>query len=165
MAARLAVRYPQCKSAVYPPSLEAACRIARRRPLNLTTFRVTAATGARPIAPKSDEQRPHFEIRRVHLPAAGVVIILDVALNQQDSSAATPQVSCLAKHPNGTVVASAPGSMNASIHVWSAESSEVEPITEITLGRRSKGVQALDFSPDGKLLCCVDRDNHHTVTM
>ena len=167
MAARLAVRYPQCKSAVYPPSLEAASSYRLKASLELDHIQGYSGDWGRDPSHQSRMNNALIlKSGEFIFPAAGVVIILDVALNQQRFFRGhSDEVSCLAKHPNGTVVASAPGSMNASIHVWSAESSEVEPITEITLGRRSKGVQALDFSPDGKLLCCVDRDNHHTVTM
>jgi len=101
---------------------------------------------------------------------AGLVIIYDKESHSQTFfTGHDEEVSAVAVHPNGVLIASGQSGRNPPIYVWDS-SERVEgqkPLPEeahkATLNSHEQRICSLDFSHDGKLLVSVGGDDHHTA--
>ena len=123
-------------------------------------------------------------------PAAAVGVVLDLASNEQRLMAGrhTNDITCLAMHPDGDIVATGEAGSAPSIIVWRAsavprpgeshiqdpKSTPVEGVPTpdeggvlVTLrgGVHTDGIRALAFAPSGAYLASVGSDAGHTVAL
>ena len=91
---------------------------------------------------------------------AAVVILYDAGSHtQRHYFGHTDDIISVAAHPGGTVAASGEVGNYSPIRVWSTETLETFHVLD---GHR-KGVNALDFLADERLLASVSADDQRTV--
>ena len=74
----------------------------------------------------------------------------------------TDDVLTVAMHPDGVHIATGQIGKDPAIHVWS--STNMEPVATLR-GVVKRAVAALQFSPDGKFLAAVGRDEYNSVSI
>jgi microtubule-associated protein-like 6 len=102
--------------------------------------------------------------------AASVGIVMDTSSGRQKFFGAgnvrevkghSDDITALAIHPNGTLVATGEVGRNPKIIVWSTAT--MEPEAEFRQGNGSRAVTSLAFNRDGTLLVSTALDNEHKV--
>jgi microtubule-associated protein-like 6 len=94
--------------------------------------------------------------------AAGVGIVYDPPSHKQDFFRAhIDDITACAFSPDGKTIATGEVGPNPSIYLWDGIS--MQQIKQLK-GKLKKGIQALAFSPSGKVLagCAID-DNHYVA--
>jgi microtubule-associated protein-like 6 len=71
-------------------------------------------------------------------------------------------ITCLAVHPNGKHVATVDCEDNSNLLVWNSTDHSIQYAEKIL---KSHGASDVVFSLDGKLVCVVSTDIHHTVSV
>ena len=115
--------------------------------------------------------------------SSAVVIIYDPGSHTQRFFLAhDDDVTSLAVHPNGVVVATGQVGKKPPICIWDSGAAPWEntippedgeeaptypspPEQLCNLELHLRGIKSLEFSPDGKLLCSVGEDDYHTVAI
>ena len=175
------VRYPQCRSAVYPPStvddgtgVSADELVDTSQPsAGLVLDHVYAYSG--------DSSRHSTSIRgknimfldnnRIIYPAAALVIIMEVgSQNQSFFSGHTEDVTCITVHPDRTIAASGQLGKDGRVLIW--DSSAIEPgareysaAVELLMLGGTRGVCGLNFSGDGRFLVALGMDESHSMVI
>jgi len=165
-AANSVVRYAESRSAVYEPSNFEPSGVALNVPPSTLTlehvhgFSGKVSTNTNVLYLKSGE---------CVFPASAAVVIMDTDTNTQRFFLEhDDDVMALAVHPKLDIVASGQLSRKAFVLVYDVTLSNPEGITfinELSLGNNTRGVKALDFSPDGEMLLSIACDPYHTVTI
>ena len=113
------------------------------------------------LSGKSDSAEETAEATQIVFPSASLGVVYDVvARRQKFYQGHDAEVSCVAVHHTGTIVATA--DMNSNIHVWKVPSMTCVLIIK---GLLKDGVQHLAFSPAGDRLVALHFDADSTVTL
>ena len=101
------------------------------------------------------------ETQRVAYPTATLGIIYDMKTKEQSFYPGhSEEITCLALHPKGLIVAT--GDIASNIHIWNASTMSCLCVIK---GIISHGVQRLSFSPSGDRLASVGLDPDHTIAL
>ena len=96
-------------------------------------------------------------------PVAAVAVVRDVAGNRQRFFREhTDDITCLAVHPTGTVVATGQMGADPCVFVWDAVTGRV--LRKLG-GFHRRAVTALAFSADGNYLATTGQDDQHSVAL
>lgn len=177
MYERALVRYPQCRSNVFAPSVfdgEVASLSdlqAPRSSLELDfvygcrSGATTSLSSSHPAAPNASTNNSAFYLSTGEImwfTAALVVLYKKESNTQRHFREHTNEVTCVAVHPNQRIVASGQAGRSAFLLVWN--------VNDKPLGKRFaclKGhqvaVRSISFSHDGKLLASLGGDMYNTI--
>ena len=101
------------------------------------------------------------ETQRVAYPTAALGVIYDMKTREQSFYPGhSEEITCLALHPKGIIVAT--GDIASNIHIWNAVTMSCQCVIK---GIISNGVQRLAFSPSGDRIVSVGLDADHTVAI
>jgi hypothetical protein len=101
------------------------------------------------------------DTQRVVYPTAALGIIYDMKTKEQSFyQGHSEEVTCLALHPNGLLVAT--GDSDSNIHIWSVTTMTSQCIIK---AMAPHGVQHLAFSPTGDFITSVGLDPDHTIAI
>jgi WD40 repeat protein len=149
------IRYPYCRSLVYPPS--EACTASLGPPSNTLSLKHIHGYNNDEKS-CSGKNVLYVNNRRIIFPAAHTVVLMDTETSEQGFyTGHTGKVSSLCLHPTGGIVAS--GQVSGLILVWDLnalrlKTSRTEPLMKLNEGG-TEAVQCLSFSSDGKLLVAL----------
>lgn len=101
------------------------------------------------------------DTQRVAYSAATLGIIYDMKTNEQlFYQGHSYEISCMALHPAGTMIAT--GDVASNIHIWKVSTMTCQCIIK---GMGTHGVQHLAFSPSGDRIASVGYDPDHTMAV
>lgn len=179
------VQYPPCRSVVYPSGQDIA--LGRHRHL-LTPTKLNL----RHIFGYDGDINRHGGITKgknvvwlrktskIAYPAASMVVVCDLSLNNQQSffTGHTDDVVALCQHPTQPLIASSQvgvgliliwnyerlaNATHANPHLQQAVSIERPDYPEIVLPNTVRGVSCVDFSPDGRFLLACSMEEIRSV--
>lgn len=101
------------------------------------------------------------DTKKVVYTSAALGIVYDMVSREQTFyQGHKHELSCIALHPSGQIVAT--GDVKSNIHLWNATTMTCVAIIK---GMVQSGVQHLKFSPSGDRIATVGLDPDHTVTI
>ena len=101
------------------------------------------------------------DTQRVAYPAATLGIVYDMKTNEQlFYQGHSYEISCMALHPTGTMIAT--GDTASNIHIWKVSTMTCQCIIK---GMGTHGIQHLAFSPSGDRIASVGYDPDHTMAL
>ena len=101
------------------------------------------------------------DTQRVAYPAATLGIVYDMKTNEQEFyQGHSDEISCMALHPTGTIIATA--DTNSYIHIWKVSTMACQCIIK---GISTHGIQHLAFSPSGERIASIGCDPDHTIAI
>lgn len=181
------IHYPQCRSMVYGPSQPQHCPTSHSATLALRhVYGYSGDPTSRGNALRG-KNICWVNNNKIVFPAAAVVIVMDLTLQQKQEDAAnqlkpagdrcccqsfftghTDDVMCLAVHPGGDYVASGQMGRDSHILIWSTRElhsgvNTKATAVELKLPSGVRGVSGVDFSGDGRYLLAVGVDESHCL--
>lgn len=103
----------------------------------------------------------YADAQRVAYPAASLGIVYDMQTNEQVFyQGHSEEISCMALHPTGTIIAT--GDVASNIHIWKVSTMTCQCIIK---GISTHGIQHLAFSPSGDRIASVGYDPDHTMAI
>ncbi|KAK1941614.1 Echinoderm microtubule-associated protein-like 3 [Phytophthora citrophthora] len=177
MYERALVRYPQCRSNVFAPSVfdgEIASTSdlqAPRASLELDfvygcrSGATTSLSSSHPAAPNASTNNSAFYLSTGEImwfTAALVVLYKKENNTARYFREHTNEVTCAAVHPNQRIVASGQAGRSAFLLVWNVND---EPLGKrfACLNGHQVAVRSISFSHDGKLLASLGGDMYNTI--
>jgi len=175
------VTYPQCRSAVYPPTaVEDGTGISADELVDSTA--PSAALALNHVYAYSGDAARHggsikgknimfLDRNRIIYPAAALVILMDIETQAQGFfSGHTEDVTCITVHPDRTICASGQIGKDGRVLIWDSSAiadgaREYNPAVELLIMGGTRGVSGLNFSGDGRFLVAVGMDENHTMTV
>lgn len=173
------MRYPQCRSIVYPPSNYSEQRYQTDAPK--TRLRLQHVHGydgdySRHADASAIRGKNVIVLKNniMMFPAAALVVIMDTtSLRQSFFSGHSEEVTCLEAHGDGVTVASGQIGKTGKILVWNSSTllsssdsySENCMITELYMQEEVRGVYGLSFSGDGRFLVALGLEDTHIMTV
>lgn len=160
------MQYPQCRSKVYGPSFS----VDAPDPLpgaKLALHHVYGYDGDlnRHGSAVRGKNVLWVDARRVIYPAAAVVVVQEVSGDRRQGffCGHSDDVTCVAVHPQRTVAASGQMGKDASVLVWDVSKikrgmSSNRTVAKLKPPTAVRGITAVDFSGDGRLLLGVGLD-------
>ncbi|KAG3183299.1 hypothetical protein PC128_g14237 [Phytophthora cactorum] len=183
MYERALVRYPQCRSNVFAPSLydcEESCKLSSdtsaalqlpRASLELEfvygcrTGATTSLSSSHPAAPNASTNNSAFYLATGEImwfTATLVVLYKKETNSQRYFREHTNEVTSVAVHPNQRIVASGQAGRSAFLLVWNAHDKPLGKRFACLKGHQVV-VRSISFSHDGKLLASLGGDMYNTI--
>jgi WD40 repeat protein len=170
------IRYPQCRSVVYPPSLHSPSKMLVEESASDSRLSLRHVHGY-----DGDPNRHGGAIRgknvmfvkpdRIIFPAAAVVIVMDIESTQQSFfSGHTDDVTSVTVHPERKICASGQMGKGGRICLW--DQSLLEPgqreynhLIELYMNEGVRGVGGINFSGDGQFLVALASDESRKLVI
>ena len=175
------IRYPQCRSTVYPPSaVEGGAGIssdelvdssAPTAGLSLNHVYAYSGDSSRHGGAISGKNIMFLDRKRIIFPAASLVVVMNMETQTQGFfSGHTDDVTCLTVHPDRTIAASGQIGKDGRILIWDSSSIEAgirlyEAAVELLVMGGTRGVCGLNFTADGRFLVALGMDETHTMVV
>ena len=172
---RSVVKYKQCRSTVFLPTGFVPSDHSQYPPnTSLELEFIHGYSGKTPAQKSQTNNIFTLASGELVFPASATVVCYSKALHRQRFfHGHDDDVTCLAVHQNGSIVASGQVGRKPQICIWDAgvaqgssmaiggESASIQHIGNLLLHERK--VAALAFSHDGQLLASVGGDDYHTI--
>ncbi|KAL3668248.1 hypothetical protein V7S43_006342 [Phytophthora oleae] len=177
MYERALVRYPQCRSNVFAPSIfdgketSTSDLQAPRASLEVDyvygcrSGATTSLSSSHPAAPHASTNNSAFYLSTGEImwfAAALVVLYKKESNTQRYFREHTNEVTCVAVHPNQRIVASGQAGRSAFLLVWNANDKPLGKRFACLKGHQV-AVRSVSFSHDGKLLASLGGDMYNTI--
>ena len=175
------IRYPQCRSLVYRPTLGTDGTGAATDDVVDSSAPTATLVLKHVHAYNGDISRHGGAIRgknvmfisskRIIFPAAALVVVMDIESSSQGYfSGHSEDVTCITIHPDRAIAASGQMGKDGRILIWDSSvigpgSREFNAAVELYMNNGIRGVCGINFSGDGRFLVALGMDESHSMVV